>query len=404
MNNSVRFTLGLDASQVVSGEKVAMNAVNNIGKAMREAFGSKLKSIISFTAIEEATRRTAEWASEINQTGRALGMTAEELQALKLIAQESGTPADAATSMFENIKKAAEEALSGNGEMIASFQALGVELKRTDTGADVFSKTMAALGRGTVGSPNQFLRQSAARITGTPEQTVASFLGGYNARAGAGLEDKANRMAGANEIVGGGDIAQLAAQWAEIVSSFTRATAKLKPLAALILDAVTYVVHAFEDWAKGIHGVTDMVRGLFTGNRALMKSGYLAASDLINRATGITAANAIGTAVGLPSLSVAQSGAPPAPTHGHPTAPVNSQLLPQIPMFMHPAASGGGNLKIGGMFGAGEARIIKMTQRMIDLLGQIATNTAPWNGSAARAGSTGGNTIVQLQVHQAGGI
>ncbi len=70
--------------------------------------------------------------------------------------------------------------------------------------------------------------------------------------------------------------------------------------------------------------------------------------------------------------------------------------------FMRLQASGGSNLKIGGMFGAGEERIIKMTQRMIDLLGQIVTNTAPWNGNATRMSGQGGG--VPLPVRQAGGI
>ena len=121
MANSIRYTIDLDATRWNSGKSTVIAGTKDISKAMQDAFGQKLKSLITFTAIEEATRRTAEWAQEITQTSKALGITAEQLQTLNIIASKTGTNQSAVIDMFTHVKDAAEAALSGNAEMIASF-------------------------------------------------------------------------------------------------------------------------------------------------------------------------------------------------------------------------------------------------------------------------------------------
>jgi hypothetical protein len=405
LNNSVRFTLGLDATQVVSGEKVTLDAVNRIEKSFRETFGSKLKAIISVAAIEEAVRRTAEWTETINQTSRAMGVTAAELQTLQMIGTQSGAGGDAVTSMFNNITTAAQEALSGNGEMIASFQALGIALHRSDTQAQIFSRTMEALRRVGVNNPNAFTRQSAFRITGTAEQTAAAISASYQRIPGEGLGGRARGLEAAGNVVPDEQIQRMAAAWADIKNQLSMTAKFFAPLVTVILEFVDRVIRSFSI----VNGIFNIVKGaalamatIYEAIGALMAHLHLPASWRASVARGEQEwLGGYGAAQLAQSRWNARAGlGNPMQIPGLPGAQ-DQRIMPQIPQVMRPTTSGGANVRIGGMFGAGEERIIRMTQRMIDLLGQIATNTAPWNGNAINRGGTGG---MPAPVHQAGGI
>ena len=52
--------------------------------------------------------------------------------------------------------------------------------------------------------------------------------------------------------------------------------------------------------------------------------------------------------------------------------------------------AGGAHIKIGGMFDQGQTKIIKLTQKMIELLSIISYNTSPYGTGTITTG-TGGN-------------
>lgn len=384
----------------MSGEKVAIDAINRIEKSFRNTFGSKLKALVSAAVIEEAGRRTGEWSEQIMQTSKAIGVTATELQTLQQIGAQSGT-GDSAVSMFSNITTAAAEALSGNGAMIASFQALGVTLRRTDTQAEIFSKTMRALATVGVNNPNQFVRQSARAITGTPEQTTAAIVAASARIPGGNLGQQARGLAEGGNIVPDEQLQRIATAWADIKNQLAMTGKFFMPLVTVILEFIDKLIRTFSI----VNGIFNIVKGaalamatIYEAIGSLMAKLHLPASWRRSVAAGEQDwLNAFGAADRVQSRwnrNNRQTAPPLVPA-------ADQRISPQIQPFMRPTASGGENLRIGGMFGAGEERIIKMTQRMIDLLGVIATNTAPWNGNAVARSAQGG---MPAPVHQAGGI
>ena len=105
MGNSIQFSMGLDNRQYLGALKQSQRETDNVSKKMQEAFGTKLKQLLTFTAVEEGVRRTAEWAAELNRASKALGVTAEQLQTLQHIGSKTGTGESAMISLFENIQK-----------------------------------------------------------------------------------------------------------------------------------------------------------------------------------------------------------------------------------------------------------------------------------------------------------
>ena len=167
----IEYRIGVDGSSGMSALSSLESKMKQVGNTAKSELAQKLKTVFTVTAIEEAVRRTADWAQQIEQTSKQLGISAEALQALQVIAAKTGLPTDAITGMFENIAKAREEALAGNKDLIVSFQNLGVSLKelQTTTKSQLFSDVMKGIPDNVQNSQN-YIRQSAADVTGnTPE-------------------------------------------------------------------------------------------------------------------------------------------------------------------------------------------------------------------------------------------
>src|SRR5690242_9998151 len=117
----VNFTINADGSKAVANINAVQGAMDGLANTVKGELAQKLKLIFSAAAIEEAARRTGEWAQKLDQTSRSLGISAEALQTLQLIAAKANAPEDAIIGMFENIDKARQEALKGNADLQASF-------------------------------------------------------------------------------------------------------------------------------------------------------------------------------------------------------------------------------------------------------------------------------------------
>lgn len=267
--NSVTFSINADASKGEANIKKFGSTVDSVSKSIQENFGKKLTQVISFAAIEEATRRTAEWAQEITQTSKALGVTAEQLQTLEIIASKTGTSQSATVDMFKNITAAAEQAIAGNADLITSFQALGVHISRTSKVGDVFGDVMnkiASLPGGLINNPNIMVRNAAAKITGQPENVVQTFAAGYAATPGGpGLGGKAAGMAG-KDIASNADIQALASVWAEILTSLKESGKQLLPIATFLLSIVKGIVDAFGAITDTVGDTVNIVTGIISGD------------------------------------------------------------------------------------------------------------------------------------------
>jgi hypothetical protein len=179
MSDAIRYTIGVDGSNAVSGIKDIQDQTIQTGKVIEDVFGRKLKQVISVVAIEQAAQKTGEWPQAIEQTAKHLGTTAEQLQTLNHIASQTGNAESDVQGLFSNIQAGALAALQGNSELITSFKTLGISIGdiRSMNSSQLFDKVMkntAAMGPD-VRKLDVVHRQAIDNITGTPENTFQSI-------------------------------------------------------------------------------------------------------------------------------------------------------------------------------------------------------------------------------------
>lgn len=266
----INFTVGVDGSQYFSGMKNMEATGKSTAKAIQDAFGAKLKSVLSLTAIEEGVRRTGEWAAEIDRASKSLGVTREQLQTIQLIASKTGTSQDAIVGMFDNINKARDEALKGNHELIQSFQRVGVTyddlLNKTKQG--LFSEV---LGKVNPNDKNEMMRTSIHNITGTPEGIIAGFKGGMGGQSFEAIQS-AGLKSGA--VIKEEEVQGIAAQWAGIITSLKDAGAQLIPVAGMLLDLAKVFTDALGGTTEFLKNSIDMTLSLIKGDWAKIGEGY----------------------------------------------------------------------------------------------------------------------------------
>lgn len=285
MGNSIQFSMGLDNRQYLGALKQSQRETDNVSKKMQEAFGTKLKQLLTFTAVEEGVRRTAEWAAELNRASKALGVTAEQLQTLQHIGSKTGTGESAMISLFENIQKSRDEALKGNMDLINSFQKLGVsmgDLAKLDTGK-LFSKVMTGIPENIGNSNDQYMRTAANMVTGTPENVLATAKYGMG---GKGLDENTAGLSG--DIASEETVQQLATVWAEILTSLKEAGVQLAPIAGFILVFVKLLVEGLGGLSEIIGGAFKMIQGILTGDLGKIQEAFTSIGGIIlNMAFGL---------------------------------------------------------------------------------------------------------------------
>lgn len=281
---SIDWKVGVDGSQGISALTQLQAKMKDVGNTARSELSQKLKTVFEVAAIEEAVRRTAQWAQEIQQTSKQLGVSAEALQTLQTIANKTGLPQDAVTGMFENITRARDQALAGNTDLIISFQNLGVSIRdlQTLTKSELFGKFLKGLPAGNIQNAAMYLRQSVAQTTGnTPEnyinevtnQTKRDFVGYMKAQEESGA------------VLSEGTISQLSATWTDILQQFREMGNTLKPAAGFLLGIVDTFVTALSGIAQALKNGKDILVGILTGNIGKVKSGGMDLKGLGDNAT-----------------------------------------------------------------------------------------------------------------------
>jgi hypothetical protein len=124
--------IALDGAGFERGLHQASHHVSDFVKnATVAAFG--------FYGVEESIKKTVETATELVNTSRRLDVSVEQLQLLKAAAKEGGTEIGALSSAFEKLDIARAKALNGDKEALAAFAKLGV------TGAQLKDQTAAMI-------------------------------------------------------------------------------------------------------------------------------------------------------------------------------------------------------------------------------------------------------------------
>lgn len=262
--SGIKFTIDADNTKSLSAIKQVMYAAKDAGKQIQEAFGAKLKQVISVTAIEEGIRRTAEWAAEVDKFSKSLGISREAMQTLNVISQRTGTSMDTVQGMFENINKARNEALKGNQDMIKSFARLGVamsDLKKM-TPSQLFSET---IGKINIDKSDNLQRAAIQDITGTPEGTIEGFQKGMG---GKSFTEKQSELLKEGSIQSEGTVGGIAQQWNEIKASFSELGTSLAPIVEIILGIFRMLVDTVTGIFDTLKESFNFIMGILTLDKA----------------------------------------------------------------------------------------------------------------------------------------
>jgi hypothetical protein len=279
MADNIRYTITADGSNAVSGIKEVGDQTINTGKVIEDVFGRKLKQVISVVAIEQATQKTAEWAQEITNTGRQLGITATAVQELNILATKLGLPADSAKSAFQAMVNAQKQALENNADIINQFVRLGVTLDDVHKPAselwDKLHSNIAAAGE----NVTMVQKNAAQEIFQQPYQNVALTAEAQQA-AGTGLEQTA---ADNPANLDAQTVADISKGWAELKVDLIDLGNQLKPLVPIIIsfaDAVVNAVQALIDLVSFGKGWGHKVTGVAVGTGQGLVKGITGFADM----------------------------------------------------------------------------------------------------------------------------
>lgn len=265
----LNIVLNADGSKAVANIGMVQNAMNQLANTARGELTQKMKMIFSAAAIEQAAQRTGEWAQQLTQTARAMGVTNEVLQTLNILASKTNTPKDAVVSMFENIDKARQEALKGNIELQTSFQRLGVSLQdlRTKTKSQLFGQVMSNIPANVMGAGMK-TRQDVQGITGgTPENFIEAIRAGIGAK---GFEAYKEQQVTEGGVIPEGQVDELSKTWGDFMTDLIEVGNDLKPLAGILIVL-------FRDIVNAIGAVIDVIKSVFdilSGDSAKMEEGF----------------------------------------------------------------------------------------------------------------------------------
>jgi hypothetical protein len=229
-------TLGANISGFVyelnSAKGKAQAAGADIGSSLGGALKSKLGQIASIGAVEEAIRKTIEYADQVDELGMRLGMSAESVQRWDFALSQTGGSIDGVARFFEKLAMARQQAMQGGDKQIDSFQRLGVTMD--DLKGKRLEDIAVQIGEAfKVGDPQALIADLRAVGGKSAGELVAAFRLGIQ-----GLLDEASPMwdESAARLGELGDRAQ--AVWMRIRGGFG--------------DMLSFVVGGFEKIAKGL--------------------------------------------------------------------------------------------------------------------------------------------------------
>ena len=269
--SNVSFSIGVDNSKSIAGIKQVKSEMQNLSSVAGGEVSKRLKAIFTATAIEEAARRTGEWANNLQKTSKALGLSAEALQLLQQISRKSNTPEDAIVGMFENINKARQDAINGNADAIKSFQALGVTMEDLQSlnAEDLFSKAVGNMGN--IQKQGGIQREAAQNITGgTPENFISAIASGLK----GGMKENIDKGKEGGNIASNTDVGELSAMWSEVKGSLYEMFIAMLPAIKIIVALILTVVNAVAGITDLFKGSFDVIAGILKGDLGQITTGF----------------------------------------------------------------------------------------------------------------------------------
>lgn len=250
------YKITVDGTKAVNSLKKiekSTDGINNklvgVGKAMKAAF-----ALIGTGAIAADFKRIAEDADRIGKTASKIGLTAESLQELRYGAELSGVEVRTLDMAMQRFARRTGEAAAGSGELAATFNRLGIDLKNSngtmrDTD-DILNDYADAL-------QNASSSQEQLRLAFKGFDSEGAALVNMLRNGSKGLDDfrKAAQDAG---TVMGGDIIENAANLNDVMTKFSKQSQVFRavlynavmPALTEFIESLTNVIPRITEWAK----------------------------------------------------------------------------------------------------------------------------------------------------------
>ena len=276
----LNIVVNADGSKAVANIGAVQASMNKLADTAKGELTQKMKMIFSAAAIEQAAQRTGEWAQQLTQTAKAMGVTNEVLQTLNILGSKTNTPKEAVISMFEAIDKARNDALNGNVELQASFQRMGVTLDdlRTKTKSGLFSQVMGNIN-GKVSSASNLTRQDMQAITGgAPENFIDNIKAGLGSQTFEGYKES---QVGEGGVLPEGVVNDLSKTWGELLVDLNDLGNELKPAAGLLIMLARLLVNTLGGIIGLFKDIWSVLSGLLSGDTDKMLDGFKKIGSLV---------------------------------------------------------------------------------------------------------------------------
>lgn len=271
MGLGIKYTIDVDGKSGMNTLDLLNQKFNILGDAAK-TIGGKIQTAFTFAAVEEAIRRTGEWAEATEKGAVVIGTTSEKLQAMNQLAANAFLDESKVTGWFENLDDKRREAIKGNYDLRLSFQALGItfsELQHMNR-SELFGKLMANkdVGKIVAGTP---MGNALENLIGNGG--IGQFQALQRAAGGKSLNDYTAAGVANGSIVSKEDVSDMASQWVQIKQDLANALKNLAPLGKLLMALATILSESVLGFSRVFKHGFDIITGLINGDFGKVTNG-----------------------------------------------------------------------------------------------------------------------------------
>lgn len=242
--SEVKIKISANASQTLSTFNQVKGGARSLAKEVSGGLKDAILTAFSIEAIKGMIESTVEWADEIQKASQRLGITIENVQALRIAAREAGKSFQDIEGSLVKLEQAAAKALGGPGKQRQAFQRLGVsdeDLKHLNK-IDLLSK----VAQGVNGQDRSQATANLAPIVGLGN--VGTILGAKDNLAN--FQQFKNEQKG--HLASAEDIQALAALKDKIDEISDAAKSQFAPVLTAILDWILR-------FGRGVKQLTELI-------------------------------------------------------------------------------------------------------------------------------------------------
>lgn len=300
--SEVKIKVSAKATQAEATFNQLKHSVKDLSHEVNSGLKDAIAGAFAVEAIKSLIESTVEWASEISKASDRLGVSVENVEALRIAAKEAGKSFQDIEGSLTKLEQAAAKALGGSGKQKQAFANLGVsedDLRHLNK-VDLLSK----VAQGASSQTNSQATANLAPIVGLGN--VGTILGAKGQLSNFGAFKDEKKASG--QIASAEDVQALA----ELHEKFEQVAEAAKTQFIPVLTTLLDWIYKF---GRGVKQVVELVgteigafvgsiekfdiKGLFVSLGESIISGWKAIfSNLIGIVTGKTSiADALGNVI-----------------------------------------------------------------------------------------------------------